>query len=190
MARPRIEWTDEMLEEMVINYPILSNPKLSEMLQVSVSSIRRKAKEMQLLKSSVGGNRFEKWNIVEEMFGKHSNREIARAAHVSERTVRRICKRLELELTQDERGKLVSEGVLKGIKSEKRRILFGLEQRTDRFIGKDKARNRMWHLLAEKGYVVIRGSMTVYCSDTMRRHEHIEAYAVSLGFTIEVWETV
>lgn len=179
-----------MLEEMVMNYPILSNKRLSEMLRVSVSSIRRKAKEMRLLKSSIGVNRFETWNIVEEMFGKHTNMEIAKAANVSERTVRRICKRLELELSQDERAKLVSEGVLKGIIGDKRRILFGMEQRTDRFIGKDKARNRMWHLLAEKGYVVIQGSMTVYCSKMMRRHKYIEAYAVSLGFTIEIWETV
>jgi hypothetical protein len=84
----------------------------------------------------------------------------------------------------------ISCSLTKTIKSEKRRILFGLEQRTDRFIGKDKVRNRVFRLLAEHGYIVIKGSMTAYYSPLMRRFEHIEAYAVSAGFSIELWETV
>ena len=84
----------------------------------------------------------------------------------------------------------ISCSLTKTIKSEKRRILFGLEQRTDRFIGKDKVRNRVFRLLAGHGYIVIKGSMTAYYSPLMRRYEHIEAYAVSAGFSIELWETV
>ena len=182
MPRHKIEWTDEMLEELVVNFAILSDSVLSQRLRVSISTVRRKA--------TVGRNSFQTWVLVEEMFGKHSNREIADAAHVTERTVRRICKRLGLKLPKETRAMYISCSLTKTIKSEKRRILFGLEQRTDRFIGKDKVRNRVFHLLAGHGYIVIKGSMTAYYSPLMRRFEHIEAYAVSAGFSIELWETV
>jgi hypothetical protein len=190
MPRHKIEWTDEMLEELVVNFAILSDSVLSQKLRVSISTIRRKAHEMELVKSTVGRNSFQTWVLVEEMFGKHSNREIADAAHVTERTVRRICKRLGLKLPKETRAMYISCSLTKTIKSEKRRILFGLEQRTDRFIGKDKVRNRVFRLLAEHGYIVIKGSMTAYYSPLMKRYEHIEAYAVSAGFSIELWETV
>ena len=189
MARPKIEWTDQMLEELAENYAIASDNVLSKRLQVSVSTMRRKAHEMELVKSSVGRNCFEVWNTVERMFGKYSNKEIAKEAHVSERTVRRISKRLKLKLSKDERSMLISRAVTKVIKSEKRRILFGFEQRTNRFIGKDKVRTRVFRMLAEHGYIVITGSMIAYHSASMRRYEHIEAYAVSVGFQMELWET-
>ena len=190
MPRHKIEWTDEMLEELAVNYAIMSDGFLSQKLRVSVSTIRRKAHEMELVKSKVGRNSYQTWVIVEKMFGKHPNREIAEAAHVTERTVRRICKRLNLKLPEETRAVYISCSLKKTIESEKRRVLFGLKQRTDRFIGKDKLRSHVFHLLAEHGYVVIKGSMTAYYSPLMRRYEHIEAYADSAGFSMELWETV
>ena len=59
MARPKVEWTDQMLEELAENYAIASDNVLSKRLQVSVSTMRRKAHEMELVKSSVGRNCFE-----------------------------------------------------------------------------------------------------------------------------------
>ena len=108
MPRHKIEWTDEMLEELVVNFAILSDSVLSQRLRVSISTIRRKAHEMELVKSTVGRNSFQTWVLVEEMFGKHSNREIADAAHVTERTVRRICKRLGLKLPKETRAMYIS----------------------------------------------------------------------------------
>ena len=190
MARPKIEWTDEMLEELLLSFSISSDTALSRKLQVSASSLRRKAHEMGLAKSFVGRNNYEAWTTVERMFGKHSNKEIAAEAHVTERTVRRICKRLNLKLSKEEKAAYISKSLRKTIKSEKRRILFGIDQRTDRPIGKDKNRTHVLKALADHGYIVIKGSMVAYYSPLMKRYEHVEAYAVSVGFSIELWETV
>ena len=109
-----------MLEELAVNYAIMSDGFLSQKLRVSVSTIRRKAGEMELVKSKVGRNSYQTWVIVEKMFGKHPNREIAEAAHVTERTVRRICKRLNLKLPEETRAVYISCSLKKTIEKKAR----------------------------------------------------------------------
>ena len=188
MARPRIEWTDEMLEELVYNYPVTSNEELASKMGISARSIIRKAKEMNLTKAFRGSDNFHVWLTVERMFGKYPYRKIAEEAHVSVKTIMRICKKMNLKLEKETISKHHSEAQALILRREKSRIVFGLEQRTDRRIGQDKARTRVLKLLADHGYVTIKGSRTAYYSEEMNRAEHIESYAVSIGINIEQWE--
>jgi Helix-turn-helix domain, rpiR family. len=71
---------------------------------------------------------------VEQLFATHSHRQIANAAGVSERTVRRICRSLNLKREREEDAVIRSENMKKIYQSENRRILFGLEQNTDRLL--------------------------------------------------------
>ena len=189
MARPRITWTDEMLEELVCDYPVMSNEKLAQRMGVCPRSIIRKAKEMRLTKAFKGSDRFQVWTTVERMFGKYTYKKIAQEAKVSEKTVMRICKKLKLRMEKEEVARHRSEGLKKTLKVERSRIVFGLEQRTDRRIGQDKARTKVLGMLAQHGYITIKGSRTAYYSAYMRRAAHIESYAVSVGINIEQWET-
>ena len=189
MARPRIEWTDEMLEELVYSYPVTSNEELASKMGISARSIIRKAKEMRLTKAFRGSDNFHVWLIVERMFGKYPYRKIAEEAHVSVKTVMRICKKMNLKLEKETISKHHSEAQALILRREKSRIVFGLEQKTDRRIGEDKARTRVLKLLADHGYVTIRGSRTAYYSEDMERVGHIESYAVAIGINIEQWET-
>ena len=189
MARPTIVWTDEMLEQLVCDYPVTPDRVLAERLHVSSRSIQRKAREMRLTKAMKGRANFEVWMRIEELFGKYSYRQIAEQTHVSVRTVSRICKKLKLKLEKEDAARHRSEAQIKMIRSERRRLIFGLEQRTDRCIGYDKGRRKALELLAQHGYVTIKGSRTAYYSDSLRRAEHIESYAKALGINIEYWET-
>ena len=96
---------------------------------------------------------------------------------------------MKLQMEKEDVGRHRSEGLKKTLRVEKSRIVFGLEQKTDRRIGHDKARTRVLTMLAQHGYITIKGSMTAYYSVYMRRAVHIEAYAVSIGVNIEQWET-
>lgn len=188
MARPKITWTDAMIEDLVCDYPVMSNEKLAKKLGVCERSVIRKAKEMRLTKAFKGSDKFQVWAIVEKMFGKHPYRKIAQEAQVSEKTVMRICKKLKLQMEKEEVAKHRSEGLRKTLRTEKSRIVFGLEQKTDRRIGQDKARTRVLRMLSQHGYITIKGSRTAYYSVYMRRADHIEAYAASIGINIEQWE--
>jgi hypothetical protein len=82
-----------------------------------------------------------------------------------------------------------SEGMKRVFRSENRRILFGLSQKTDRYFGRDKARQKILGELKRHGYLVIRGNRTVYYSSEMRRAAHLESYAEALGMKFEEWES-
>ena len=178
-----------MIEELVCEYPVMSNEKLAQKLGVCERSVIRKAKEMRLTKAFKGSDKFHTWTTVEKMFGKYTYKKIAQEAGVSEKTVMRIVRKLKLQMEKEDVARHRSEGLRKTLRVEKSRVVFGLEQKTDRRIGHDKARTKVLGMLAQHGYITIKGSRTAYYSAYMHRAGHIESYAVSVGINIEQWET-
>ena len=67
MARPSIIWTDEMLDCLTREYPITFNGVLARRLGVSISSIRRKASELELVKAGSGRMNYKTWETVERL---------------------------------------------------------------------------------------------------------------------------
>ena len=187
MARPHIVWTEEMIDILISDYPITFDDVLAEKLGVSISTLRRKAAELKLSKAGTGKMNYKTWETVERLFPTHSHRQIALAAHVSERTVRRICRALHLKRDKDEDAVMRSEGMMRIYRSENRRMVFGLDQRLNRCLGKDTARLKIYDELRRYGYIVIKGCRTVYYSAEMRRVQHVESYAVALGLVFEQW---
>lgn len=179
-----------MLVDLACNYPITRNEELATKMGVCTRSIIRKAKEMGLSKAFKGSYNFKVWQTVENMYGKYTIKEIAKVASVSERTVCRIINKLNLSMEKDEISIRCSNVQMKMHKSEKRRILFGLEQRTNILVGKSKARRKAKGLLAQHGYITLSSSRIVYYSEDMRRSEHIELYAKSVGLKLELWKTI
>ena len=188
MVRPYTIWTEEMLNILTVDYPITFNNVLAKKLGVSVSTIYRKASELRLLKAGSGKMNYKTWETVEQLFATHSHRQIANAAGVSERTVRRICRSLNLRRDREEDSVIRSKNMKKIYQSENRRILFGLEQNTDRLLGRDRERHKICDELKKHGYIVIKGSRKVYYSSEMRRIVHVESYAEALGLRFEEWE--
>ena len=189
MARPRIIWTDEMLEMLVSDYPITFNQILAEKLGISVSSLKRKARQLELVKAGSGMMNYRTWETVERLFSTHSQKQIAEKAGVSERTVIRICKALNLKRDSEEDSLMRSKGLKRVFQSDNRRILYGLEQKTDRCLGKSNDRLKVYDDLKKSGYIVIKGSRKVYFSPKMRRIVHLESYAKALGLRFEEWES-
>lgn len=185
-SRPYLVWTMEMLSILTEEYPITSNTVLADRLGMSISSVRRKARELELVKAKV--RNYKTMVLVESLFNSNSQRQIAEKAHVSLRTVKRICKKLNLKRDWDEDRIMRSDGAKRVFRSENRRIIFGLEQRTNRCVGKSDERLKIYDELEKHGYIVIRGTRTVYYSSEMRRIVHVESYAEALGLRFEEWE--
>ena len=189
MGRPNVIWTEEMVDILMKEYPITFNNVLSQKLGVSVSTICRKASELGLVKAGPERKNYKTWDMVERLFPTHSHSQIADAAGISERTVRRICKALDLRRDPKEDAEMRSDIMKKICQSENRRILFGLEQNTDRLIGKDRIRRGICDELKKHGYLVMKGSRRVYYSSEMSRLVHLESYAEALGLRFEEWES-
>jgi hypothetical protein len=64
------------------------------------------------------------------------------------------------------------------IRSEKRRVLFGLPQKTKlKVVAAPRAKNAYRHLLKKRGYIVSRASKEIYYADTTLRNEKAEQKA-------------
>ena len=189
MGRPRIVWTEEMIEILMTEYPITFNGVLAQKLGVSVCTIQRKASELGLVKAGSGKMNYKAWETVERLFPTYSQKQIAQEAGVSERTVRRICKALNLKRDREEDAVMRSIGLKRLYGSDSRRILYGLEQKVNRCLGRSNERLKVYDELKRYGYIVIKGSRTVYYSSEMRRIVHVESYAIALGLILEEWNS-
>ena len=182
-----IRWTDEMIDILTEEFPITYDRMVADKLKISVSSVRRKASELKLVKARISN--YRTMQTVEELYPTHSQRQIAEIAGVSERTVRRICKALNLKRDSEEDSIIRSEGIRRVFQSDNRRIIYGLDQKTNRCFGRSNERLKVYDELKRHGYIVIKGTRTVYYSQDMRRIVHVESYAKALGLKFEEWES-
>lgn len=187
MARPPIIWTDEMLDDLETYYPITRDEILAEWMKISVGTIRRKAKELKLCKTTNFHYNYEVWNLVKSKHGSATVKEIAKEAGVSERTVYRIVKRLRLELDEQRRSEIYSEAARKMIRREHSRMTFGFGTRIHRPLGKNRERREIAKRLTSYGYIVTKGSLYVYYSESLPRHKDIEAEAKNYGYELVLW---
>ena len=190
MARPiKIVWSVELLEQFAEAYATTPNHELAKRFNMSISSIRRKAKELNLKKDSFckGRNGFQTWILVQDLYRDHSYSEIAKKAKVTVRTIERIARKLGCRMLREEKNKVLSAGISKGLKSQLRRRIFGLDTYYNRPIGTDKSRNEAAEELKQHGYIVIKCSMTAYYNDTMERYEDVENNAINNGFRLLLW---
>lgn len=190
MARPiKIVWSVELLEQFAEAYATTPNHELAKRFNMSISSIRRKAKELNLTKDKFckGRKGFHTWILVQELYRDHSYSEIAKKAKVTVRTIERIASKLGCRMLREEKNKVLSAGIGKGLKSELRRRIFGLDTNYNRPIGTDRSRKEAAEKLKQHGYIVIKGSMTAYYSDTMERYEDVENNAIANGFRLLLW---
>ena len=188
MARPSFIWTKEVLEDLIIYYPITSNQILAQRYNISVMTLRRKAKEMKLRKTRLFRFKFEIWDLVREKYGIASVKEIAKESGASERTIYRVIRRLRMEMDEECKSEIYSNAAKRMVKLEHSRQVFGIEPRVYRPLGKNKSRREIAKQLTMHGYIVIKGSMYVYYCASMPRYEEIEAEAKSIGFKLVLWE--
>lgn len=176
-----------MVRKLKIAYATTPNVILAELFNVSKRSIIRKANELKLVKEVIFKKGYDVKMMVAELYGQRSCQEIADKYKISKRTVIRICKDMNLEMTKEDKRKIISNRVNKSFNSERRRQKFGLNTILDRPIGKSRSRTEAANMLKQHGYLVIKGSMTVYYNDTMERFAEVEENAIANGFRMVLW---
>jgi hypothetical protein len=187
MGRKGIEWTAAMIEKMLAEYAVTFDRVLADDLRVSVNSVRRKAKYLQLSKQYKGRKNMAARKIVLENYHVMSYKQLARLARIGIRSVVNIVVEYDLSRTEEEISIMKSEGVKAFIRSERARAAFGLPQKSKRKVSTNRRLILMRHRLAKDGYIFIKGSRIVYYSEEIKRHYIREMNAMSMGITFELW---
>lgn len=186
-ARNRIEWTEERIATLRDYYEVESNEKLAERLGISSRTLVRKAKELNIYKPKAVTKSAGLDDIVRELYKDHSLSEIGEQTHTSWRTILRISQRLGLSRTKEEDSVLRSRIRSKMLKSERARIYFGLDQRTNIKLVSNPKKIRLRTKLKSDGYIVIRGCPTIYYPPELKRHLVREENARKNGLDFAPW---
>ena len=131
--RPRI-WTEETLVFLTENYASTSNDELSKLMGISVSSLKKKAHELNLSKHSSYKLTEKVKKTILSMYKTNSYQSIADKLYISRRTVARFIKEQKEKGLQprgrDVELKIMSEYRTNQYKIERARATFGLPQKT------------------------------------------------------------
>ena len=166
------------------NYANMSNKDVMEHLGIKKGVLFRLKKELRLKKSEEFMNQVREQGraTLKEMGWPPKgyaipNREKAWAS-LADRTKNR---------GEDWKNK-ISESVKKQFADEKRRVLFGLEQRTNRKVIKaPKYKLEHRYRMRKLGYIIPRGSNVAYWNEETKRNESKERTAIKYGIKIEQW---
>lgn len=118
---------------------------------------------------------------IRELKSTLTDREIANELGVGIHSVRYAMSSLGIVRTPEESHNIRSRVRKDLIRSEKRRLIFGFEQKTKLKVFANKERNSLRSRLRRKGYILFPRDNTVYYNSETRRKEEYEAQGKRLG---------
>lgn len=180
-------WTEERIETLRQRYSKESNENLAKRLGISPRTLVREAKELGIYKPTPVTKTTDIDVVVKELYSTHSQREIAEMTHTSCSTIKRMVNDLGLKHTKEEDSQIRSRLRKKLIRSERARITFGLEQKTNIKLVSNPSRIRLRTKLKSDGYIVMRDCMTIYYPPELKRHLTREENGRKLGLDFAPW---
>ena len=190
MSRTATIWNNEKEKFLIENFAFITNRRLSEQLDISISSIKKKAHELGLNKGCVKRKiipSLEK-NVL-KMSRTNSYRNVADMLRISLSSVSNIindaASKGYKKRSKQDTSKIMSETRKRIIKQERARAVFGLDQKTKIKVYPNKQKYHMRDRLKRCRYIVERNGIDVFIDEETRRHNTIEDDARRLGFNIQ-----
>ena len=186
-AKPkkRQVWTKVQDEELIRRHGEESLSDIARDMGYSYSAVLNHAHKLGFYHPVTGGYNARARRIIREKFHTHSYNELAKLTGVSNVTVWKIIDELGLKKT-DEQYKTMLSRIRKDIFiKERRRVNWGLEQKTKLKVYGNRKKSRLRSRLIRKGY--LRGEddfMMYYTEDTNRSvlcEEHGSAMGLRFG---------
>ena len=181
MAEKRI-FTDEEIQYLKESYATTKNRIMCARLGIGKTLLQKTAREYGLEKIPTFQSDFVK---AKKRYndGRSKNRFPQKAYENSRASLAR--KRQDKE-AYDAWRKKISDGQKKLVRDEKRRVMFGLEQKTARKVVRaPKYRYELRYRLRKMEYRIERGANVAYYDETTRRHAGMEESAKKYGIKIE-----
>ena len=179
----RIFWTpehDDILKER-FQTDYLHN--IATHLGFSLSSVAKHARELGLRKDNPTGRNRDARAFVEMEYTNLSYQEMAERTGLHRFTIVKIARELGLSRTPEQLRTIRSRRRKELIQKERRRIIFGLDQRTNIKVVSNNQKIRLRGSLKRIGYILGTDGHTFFYYPGLTRHPVKEANGKELGFT-------
>lgn len=174
------KWTEEKLAALTQLFPIESTKHTATVLQMSMTAVKGKAKELGL-KKETKSCLAERADYIQSHFQHSSLSEMAKKLGISRTTVIRIIERLGLKRTKEQTFQVRSRIRSEIMRRERRHVLFGLAPITKIKVVSNRSRIQLRAKLKSIGYIVSRASNTLYYTEDMERRCNLEDSGIKLG---------
>ena len=170
----RIDWTETMLSRLAELYPVETTAHTAYMLQIGVTAVKEKARELGLEKL-VKSRWLERAGHISRHFDNRSYAEMACDLGISRTTVSRMARKLELSRSK-EMGYAMSSRVRREmVRRERRRAIFGLDPLTRLKVISHRAKVRIRSRLKANGYITGVHRNILYFTEATCRKARLEA---------------
>lgn len=119
-----------------------------------------------------------------ELLSDYSTREIALLCNISQRSVFKIIQQSNIKREPGQLKSIRSKVRKKLVQDERRRVIFGTEQKTNLKVFSNRERHSMKYKLKRKGYKKGDLPNTFFYSEETKRNPSYEMKSKSLGITI------
>ena len=147
------------------------------------STVSNHARRLGLRKNSSSGRNSDARSFVLIEYPNLSYQEMAERTGLHRETIRIIARELGLERTPEQLRKIRSRRRKELIQKERRRIIFGLDQRTNIKVVSNNQKIRLRGSLKRIGYILGTDGHTFFYYPGLTRHLVKEANGKELGFT-------
>lgn len=147
------------------------------------STVSNHARRLGLRKNSPSGRNSDARSFVLIEYPNLSYQEMAERTGLHRETIRIIARELGLERTPEQLRKIRSRRRKELIQKERRRIIFGLDQKTNIKVVSNHQKIRLRSSLKRLGYILGTDGHTFYYYPGLRRHPIKESNGRALGFT-------
>ncbi len=176
----KINWTEAMLSRLAELYPVETTAHTASMLQIGVTAVKAKARELGLEKLAKS-RWLERAGHISRHFDNRSYAEMASDLGVSRTTVSRMARKLGLNRSKAQGYGMSSRVRREMVRRERRRAIFGLDPLTRIKVISHRAKVRIRSRLKAKGYITGVHRNILYFTEATCRKARLEAKAARFG---------
>lgn len=177
------KWTEEHDSILKERFHTEYLQDIADDMGFSRSTVQQHARKLGLRKADPRERNKDIRAFVELEFHNLTYKEMAKRTGLNDYTIFKIARELGLVRTREKWNENIGTGLRETYRSERRRVMFGLDQRTKWKVVCNRKKIRLRHKLKEQGYIVAKGGHTVYYTDDIVRRPKRERNGEKLGFT-------
>ena len=179
----RTVWTPDHDEILKVRFDTDYLHDIASHIGCTRSTVCRHARRLGLKKKNPSGRNRDARAFILMEYPNLAYQEMAERTGLNKHTITRIARELGLERTEEQLRDIRSRRRKELIQKERRRIIFGLDQRTNIKVVSNNQKIRLRGSLKRLGYILGTDSHTFFYYPGLTRHPVKEANGKELGFT-------
>ena len=179
----RTVWTPDHDEILKVRFDTDYLHDIASHIGCTRSTVCRHARRLGLKKKNPSGRNRDARAFILMEYPNLAYQEMAERTGLNKHTITRIARELGLERTEEQLRDIRSRRRKELIQKERRRIIFGLDQRTNIKVVSNNQKIRLRGSLKRLGYILGTDGHTFFYYPGLTRHPVKEANGKELGFT-------